>query len=1052
MYNIYTQNLFLNIWRMKKLELGVFAFWTLLLLWIWGSVSAECDYGEIDLNWVCGSIEEWVWPNYIDIYGESFDMWSITITRWDETIQILDRDLGAIEKSEWSDWYWYKFQWWNNFWFSAYWAYYTHLWSSVDTLGLWYSRQNPYISHFFGDFSTDWSSSANDELWWNEGIGEYSMQGPCPEWTHIPTKEELEKLSLWMSWSANNMNNLLYMPFAGYRNWAESIPWLWSTAYYRSSSPSGINSYSLVAPQNGDISITPNERAKAASVRCFFDEPWYIVLSYDTMWWSLMQWQTVQFWEKAHVPWYDPQKDNAILEGWYKDSSYSEKFLFSGESDWLDIDTTIYAKWKCAEWYALDGDECVKAHKVIFNSMGWTKVDPQTVISGNAIDYIVPTMTWADFLWWYYTQYYAIDVNDTRFPQWCNTEWLPNPDEYCVLSTPVKSRSFSGYFYVAPFTTEVVKNAKMADYYCKNNIFIWDVEWDLPLSRWYMVGTERAYLWTVMKNNRWKTFNFNAQWSGKPNHYWAWYSNPTESQNCILSAMCGRENTNTRISSRCVTTSETPIDLPNAPSELIWEYLEWDIIEWTTILDARWSCKPWYVMENGICRWYEILFDAKWGNFSWWYNQNVVEYVINDEWRYDPTSPVETPTKAWTDIFLWWYKDSALTQPFVMYPNGVELEWDITLYAKYGAEPVLYNVSFVDENWVELWSWEIYSGSFLSWYNIPEKYWYNALWWYESWVDTTTGWQFNTDVVTKDLVLYPQYELKTYHVSYVDENGTELRSWEVQHGSYLSWMDMPLNDWYRWLWWYQTWWSDSMRNFDVNIVDWDLVLYPRYERINNWWGWWSNGRSWWWSKKDKCSNWDNSPSYYDGLCEDQPHNVASDEIDKSDNIKSKKIAELEQAYKFAYDNWFITWDSIDQADLSWNLTRIEMAKMLSKFAVNIMWMNPDKNRVNKFRDVDNQLDYNYNSWVELSYWLWIMWINMPNNEFRPFDLVPKAESATALSRLFYRTSDGEYENTSGYYTHHVEKLEAEWVMTNIDPDMIELKSNVILILMKSVLK
>jgi len=1028
-----------NIWKVRK-NLLVYAFGllTFLIWWYLQPVYAACEEWYVDLNWVCGTIVTQTWPNYINVYGELFDMWSLVITRWDESIHILDRDLGATEKSGWSGWYWYKFQWWNNFWFSAYWAYYTHLWSEIDSIGSWYSWQNPYFSHFFGDFSTDWSNPANDALWWSDEIGKYSMQGPCPEWTHIPTKEELEKLSLWMSWSANNMNNLLYMPFAGYRDWAESIPWLWNTAYYWSSSVSGVNSYSLVAPQNGDISITPNNRAKAASIRCFFDKSWYIVLSYDTMWWSLMQWQTVQIWKKAHVPWYNPQKENSILEGRYKDSSYSEEFLFSGESEWLDVDTTIYAKWKCAEWYALDGDECVKAHKVIFNSMWWTKVDPQAVISGNAIDYIVPTMTWADFLWWYYTQYYAIDVNDTRFPQWCNTEWLPNPGEYCVLSTPVKSRLFSGYFYVSPFTMEVVKNAKMADYYCKNNIFIWDIEWDLPLSRWYDIGTEWAYFWTVMKNNRWKTFNFNAQWSGKPNHYWAWYSNPTESQNCALSAMCGRENTNTRMSSRCVTTSEILIDLPTAPSELTWEYIEWDIIEWTTMLDAKWSCKTWYIMENGVCRWYEILFDAKWWNFSWWYNQNIVEYVINDEWKYEPKSPVEIPTKAWTDVFLWWYTDSALTQPFVMYPNGVELEWDITLYAKYGAEPELCSVSFVDENWVELWSWEIYSGSFLPRYDIPEKYGYNALWWFESWVDDSTGWQFNTQLVTWDVVLYPQYEIKTYHVSYVDENWVEMWSWEITHGSYLTAINIPSKDGYKWLWWYQSGWL-SMRNFITDTVSGDLILYPKYEKVSISGGWWA------YLKKDVCPDWDCSYSYYDGLCEE----------DKQESSGAHAIAddmtsdELDLAYKYAYENSITTLKPIGNANLYGELTRIEMAKMLSHFAINVLGMVPDDTRINKFRDVSKKLDAQYNSGVELAYKLWIMWINMPNNKFRPFDLVPRAEFVAALSRMLYHTLDWEYENTPLYYTHHMEKLLDEKVMTKIDPHMIELRWYAMLMLYRS---
>ncbi|MBQ5945057.1 S-layer homology domain-containing protein [bacterium] len=45
---------------------------------------------------------------------------------------------------------------------------------------------------------------------------------------------------------------------------------------------------------------------------------------------------------------------------------------------------------------------------------------------------------------------------------------------------------------------------------------------------------------------------------------------------------------------------------------------------------------------------------------------------------------------------------------------------------------------------------------------------------------------------------------------------------------------------------------------------------------------------------------------------------------------------------------------------------------------------------------------------------------MPNNEFRPNDLVTRAEFATALSRMLYSTPDG-----NPYYVPHIEKLKSE---------------------------
>jgi hypothetical protein len=131
------------------------------------------------------------------------------------------------------------------------------------------------------------------------------------------------------------------------------------------------------------------------------------------------------------------------------------------------------------------------------------------------------------------------------------------------------------------------------------------------------------------------------------------------------------------------------------------------------------------------------------------------------------------------------------------------------------------------------------------------------------------------------------------------------------------------------------------------------------------------------------------------------------------------------------------------------LTRIAMAKMLSYYAINVLWLKPDETRVNKFNDVSDQMDAEYNNAVSLAYQLWIMWINMPNNKFRPNDEVTRAEFATALSRMIYLTSDWEYKSTAKYYIHHMEKLVEEWIITKDDPNMKELRGYVMIMLMRS---
>ncbi len=90
--------------------------------------------------------------------------------------------------------------------------------------------------------------------------------------------------------------------------------------------------------------------------------------------------------------------------------------------------------------------------------------------------------------------------------------------------------------------------------------------------------------------------------------------------------------------------------------------------------------------------------------------------------------------------------------------------------------------------------------------------------------------------------------------------------------------------------------------------------------------------------------------------------------------------------------------TIQKADMEWKLTRIQMAKMLSQYAINVLWQTPDTSKKIKFKDVTKKKDAEYDNGVTLAYQLWIMWQNMPNNKFRPDDEVPRAEFVAALSR------------------------------------------------------
>ena len=156
------------------------------------------------------------------------------------------------------------------------------------------------------------------------------------------------------------------------------------------------------------------------------------------------------------------------------------------------------------------------------------------------------------------------------------------------------------------------------------------------------------------------------------------------------------------------------------------------------------------------------------------------------------------------------------------------------------------------------------------------------------------------------------------------------------------------------------------------------------------------------------------------------------------------------AYEFAYKKGITTMDTIDKANMNWKLTRIAMAKMLSQYAINVLWKKPVNVTVPKFKDVTEKIDADYDNGVTLAYQLGIMWQNMPNNKFRPNDEVTRAEFVTALSRMLYNTTDWEYEKTSKYYIPHMAKLYNEWIVNDTNPALKERRWYVMIMLMRSV--
>ena len=155
--------------------------------------------------------------------------------------------------------------------------------------------------------------------------------------------------------------------------------------------------------------------------------------------------------------------------------------------------------------------------------------------------------------------------------------------------------------------------------------------------------------------------------------------------------------------------------------------------------------------------------------------------------------------------------------------------------------------------------------------------------------------------------------------------------------------------------------------------------------------------------------------------------------------------EVNNAYEYLYKSWIIN-TSIEDIDVDWELTRIEMAMMLSNFAMNILWEVPDIEKKCSFDDLSVELNREYEYWWTIACQLWIMWVNIKN--LRPTEKVTRAHFATSLSRMLYWTVD----SPVNYYESHINKLREEWIINYTDPLKIETRWDAMIMLMRAALK
>ena len=162
---------------------------------------------------------------------------------------------------------------------------------------------------------------------------------------------------------------------------------------------------------------------------------------------------------------------------------------------------------------------------------------------------------------------------------------------------------------------------------------------------------------------------------------------------------------------------------------------------------------------------------------------------------------------------------------------------------------------------------------------------------------------------------------------------------------------------------------------------------------------------------------------------------------------SQFTSEQNDAYLWACQHNITTMRTIQEARLDQPLTRAELAKIMSVYAMKEYHLKPFKAGAVNYKDVNADLG-DLADYIQIAYQLQIMGINAdgtPMQAFEPHKLVSRAEFATVLSRVIW----GNKHNISGddRYSAHLQALKKyEIITSDVPANWWELRGRALLML------
>ena len=1080
-------------WALTSLPENSFNIWNIKASWRWNFFS------DFNMDWALTSLPEWSFnTSNITTAGDSFFSdfnyrWKLTSlpewsfntsnisgtvgysffacfnSQWELTsLPAWSFDTSKITTAEYRFFEYFNSQWkltslpeWSfdisnikktqfNF-FSSF----NHYWK-LTSLPTWsFKTDNITIAgnSFFQSFNSYWALESLPEWSFNiSNIDSFDSQG-----TTVASWTDFFK-SFNYNWHITNLPDSFKL---------NSVVYNKSNAYMRAFNSPNYTLNKNVSDLVSDITIPSNDRNTFSDnqpQRCGVHGNWLVTTSnachivYDANGWI---WTTTWWYNSdatsvvAGLNITPPIKEWYFISWWYNISwERVETVRFP------DMDNEIlYAHWEeCDSWYVVNSSwtSCILKEYNITYDLWWGYLEDEE---------------WNQYEW---NQIVTYTYNSTSNKYIANLTWVNVKNQDSI---------FIGWYTASDWWEKI------------ENITSIDKSWETLYAHW-----EECDSWYVV-NSSWtscvlKEYNitYNLRW---------WYLED-ESWNQYEWSQTVKYTYNSTGNKYIADLEREYVKRENS-TFLGWYTIDWNVFDFWTISPenntayAKYECDLWYIENESwtACEKIRVEFNANGWKFS--NNSDIYSIIKSKQVLWEKTGVLHTANLDDNDNYtneFNWQQMNGYTTSIAPYTS-----WWITTYPIYSSSIVYFEEENVEKLDVSIKYW---------WSPYCTPPWYIIVWtWDHRQFDANYN-PGNTGLAVLYIADFPNFwENREKSVEIEGDSFTIYQNswcpsyWFFANISRTQIVDLiyednafenipePTREWHSFKWWYL---SDGSEFDTWNVSTWEVTyVYAKWECAdgyeNKWWecikksswlsGWWGG---WWgggWSSKktdeDTHSSAEDSqkntqddkntenviqsdPEHSEWGSEESSNTPVDSSADKSASewqeilspSDSSFTKEQKDAYTFAKENWITTKDTIQSAQMNGKLTRIAMAKMLSQYAINVLWKTPDTSKTIKFKDVTVKRDADYDNGVTLAYQLWIMWQNMPWNKFRPNDEVSRAEFVTALSRLLYSTSDGEYKSTSKYYIHHMEKLVSEWIITKADPGMKERRWYVMIMLMRSV--